>query len=959
MRDQKTWSVRFISVLSVALAVGVLLALGSTAASARLQPGGATPEGPPAVRSLEMDKIEPSAGVVIDTKETAFGPGAFRFFTDLGSAAFSFPESASTSDGIDEVFSNKDGSYFSVLTHSPSPDLTDPNSVRGGITHIQELKAYRKRSDDATLSITIDDAILRAIDERRDASGCPPKTVSDCPLLRGVVLFRARAYAASAGDASGGDFFTEGGVAYLEGHRGHWTVNAATDADSRMPLWDKSSFRDTSTCKSCLPPRVGGPGIHAAELRRALTVTVPLDSLRHHELFAVDVTLESEATNDRGGESTSLASIDDPEHVGPALVKTRGLTPLGKPHFREPKATPPPAATCPAAPSPHAGKLQLSRDAYAVTEDDRTPMVLVTRSGGSRGEISATVRTSGGSAHSGQDFKPTTTRVTFGNADTSPRLVEIPIREDKAAESQENFEVSLSHPQCGALGKQRHASVTILDDDQPPPPPPPTFTIGGTVDGLAGSGLVLTNAGTDVPVSANGNFTFPGTASAGQPYAVAVRTQPSNPRQVCTVQGGKGTVGNANVTDVAVHCTTPLVPLGLDTSFGTGGLVSTPVGGLGQGEAVVIQPTGGIVTAGWRTVSTGGATDFALTRHDQSGNLDKSFGTDGIATTDLGGDHDQAFGAAVLGDDGIVVVGRTNALGILKTAFGVVRYLPDGTLNGNFGNGGIVTTPFSGKGAQANAVAVQPDGKIVVAGSAFASNGVDEDFAVARYNADGSLDDSFGAHGITTIDLGTENDFAKGLAIESDGKIVLGGNATEDVGLVRLLPNGTLDPTFGNLGKSVTKIGLGADVNGVALTSDGGIRIAGSTVGAISQNHDFLLAGFRADGTLNLGFGHFGFVTTDFGQGDDFAENLVVDDQGEIILVGRASSDTIVDLALASYNPDGSLGDFGRGGIFTTDFHGLGDFGQDLVIDSQNRIIAAGGTGSSGGTEFALTRVFR
>jgi uncharacterized delta-60 repeat protein len=253
---------------------------------------------------------------------------------------------------------------------------------------------------------------------------------------------------------------------------------------------------------------------------------------------------------------------------------------------------------------------------------------------------------------------------------------------------------------------------------------------------------------------------------------------------------------------------------------------------------------------------------------------------------------------------------------------------------------------------------VQPDGKIVVAGSAFTS-AIDEDFAVARYNADGSLDDNFGAHGIVTIDLGTDNDLATGLAIGSDRKIVVGGNATEDVGLARLLPNGTLDPTFGHLGTSVTKIGLGADVNGIALDSDGGIRIAGSTVGAISQNHDFLLAGFKADGTLNLGFGHFGFVTTDFGKGDDFAESLRVDDQGEIVLVGRAASDTIENLALAAYKPDGSPADFGRGGIFTADFHGLGDFGQDLVIDSQSRVIAAGGTGSGSGTEVALARVLR
>src|ERR1700759_4218882 len=149
MRGQKTSSVRLISVLGVALAVGVLLALGSTAASARLVPGGATPQGPPAVRSLELDKIEPGAGVVIDTKETAFGPGAFRFTTDLGPASFAFPETRPFADAQDEVFSNKDGSYFSVLSESPSPDLTDSNSVRGGITHIQELKAYRKRSDDA------------------------------------------------------------------------------------------------------------------------------------------------------------------------------------------------------------------------------------------------------------------------------------------------------------------------------------------------------------------------------------------------------------------------------------------------------------------------------------------------------------------------------------------------------------------------------------------------------------------------------------------------------------------------------------------------------------------------------------------------------------------------------------------------------------------------------------------
>jgi uncharacterized delta-60 repeat protein len=326
----------------------------------------------------------------------------------------------------------------------------------------------------------------------------------------------------------------------------------------------------------------------------------------------------------------------------------------------------------------------------------------------------------------------------------------------------------------------------------------------------------------------------------------------------------------------------------------------------------------------------------------------------------LGGDSDLALGAAVLPDNGIVAVGRTDVRGPQKTDFGVVRYLPDGTPNPNFGNGGIVTTPFFGIGAQANAVAVQPDGKIVVAGFALA-NAINFDFAVARYNSDGSLDDNFGSHGVVNTDLGSENDAATGLAIQSDGKIVLAGvtgPTGEDVGLARYLPNGTLDPTFGNLGTSVTKIGFGVDVHGVGVEPGGEILVAGSTFSTTSQSRDFLLAGFRNDGTLSLGFGHFGFVTTDFGHGDDFAQNLLVDANGEVVLVGRAGSDTIEDLALAAYKPDGSPADFGRGGVFTVDFHGRGDFGQDLAIDAQNRIIAVGGT-TGGDSGLALTRVFR
>jgi uncharacterized delta-60 repeat protein len=540
--------------------------------------------------------------------------------------------------------------------------------------------------------------------------------------------------------------------------------------------------------------------------------------------------------------------------------------------------------------------------------------------------------------------------VRFEDGDSSPRLVEIPIREDLTAEPAERFTVSLSDPRCARLRARRSAAVTILDDDAPPPAPAPAFTIGGTVDGLQGSGLVLSNLGAELAVSGNGSFAFPGTASDGQTYEVGVRTQP--PGQVCSVDRGSGHVNSANVTDIAVHCAATAMPSGLDATFGSGGRVSTAVGEIGQGEAVVIQPSGAIVTAGSRAPGT--ASDFALTRHNPDGTLDPSFGTNGIAVTDLGGAGDQAFDAALRADGGIVAVGRTDAGGVQKTDFGVVRYRSDGTLDAAFGAGGIVRTDILGQGDQANAVAVQPDGKIVVAGFASAA-GAHSDFALARYNPDGTLDSGFGDHGIATADFGAvSDDDARALAIQPDGRIVVAGNADQRIALARFMPNGSLDPAFGSLGRTTSDVGSVA--KGVAITPGGEILIAGSALGA-RGNRDVLLAGFRADGSPDVGFGHLGSVTTDLGGGDDFAENLTVDDQGRIVLVGRAGSPTIFDMALVRYQSDGILDtSFAGGGILTADFHGRGEFGQNLALDASGRIVAAGYTANGAAIEFALMR---
>ena len=934
-------------VIVVALAaIGALLAFASSAAVAAPRPIGS------AVRKWSVSKIEQGVGKVL-VKRDVQTQGQLNQTFDLGPAAFNFPLNLVDGRAVGHVFATPDGGQSTLLLEAPTLDPLTQGSAKGGVAHLDEYQTYEKepRPGGASLRITIHDIKLETADANGTptASECSDLSVFVCHPIQAVVRYHARAYPVPGGSDSttkprAVPFFNVGGAVYLYGYQHDWFIGAATSADSRTPFWADAEFNRTGDANKDTSGSLARLG-----LADAIRLNVPLGSVHFQQRFTVHVTMDAEAIDDRGGESGAQAFILDPQHASPGLT-ARGLTAHRARKFKEPPIRPRPAARCPAGPRPHAGRVQLNAPAFSAGEASGTALVLVTRRGGSRGATSVMVNTSGGSARSRVDFKPTRTQVRFENGDTSPRLVEVPIREDLTRESPESFKVSLAHLRCSRLGKLQSASVTIVDDDQPPPPPPPAFTIGGTVDGLQGSGLVLSNLGAPVSVSANGSFTFPGTASAGQGYEINVETQPSNPSQVCTVQNGSGHVASANVTDIAVHCQTPAIPSGLDSTFGDGGRVSTPVGGNGQGEGVVIQPSGQIVTAGWRTVGTGVDTDFALTRNNSDGSLDTGFGSGGIATTNLGGGDDQALDAALLPDSGIVAVGRTDALGILKTAFGVVRYLPDGTPNPSFGTGGIVMTPFFGKGAVANAVAVQPDGKIVVAGFATEASGINSDFALARYNPDGTLDQSFDDDGVVTTDLSGQDDDARALAIQPDGNIVVVGSAGDNIGLVRYASDGSLDQTFGSAGMKISDLGT-SDADGVALTASGQIVIVGANAG------DFMLVRYGANGALDSAFGTGGVVTTDISGGDDFAEDLTIDAAGRIIVVGRATSSTILDMALARYHADGTLDtSFATNGILTADFHGRGEFGQDVAIDSAGRIVAAGYTANGGDTEFALMR---
>jgi uncharacterized delta-60 repeat protein len=338
----------------------------------------------------------------------------------------------------------------------------------------------------------------------------------------------------------------------------------------------------------------------------------------------------------------------------------------------------------------------------------------------------------------------------------------------------------------------------------------------------------------------------------------------------------------------------------LDISFGTGGKVTTNFNGTDAARAMAVQVDGKIVVAGLAAVF---GTDFALARYNRDGTLDASFGTGGRVTTDFAGGVDTALSVAIQADGKIVAAGMATINGI--SDFALARYNRDGTLDASFGTGGTVTTDFAGDRDQANSVVIQPetDGKIVAAGSA-TINGI-SDFALARYNRDGTLDASFGAGGTVTTDFAGGGDIGRSVAVQSDGKIVAAGRAV------------------------------------------------------ISGNSDFALARYTSNGTLDAGFGTGGTVTTDFAGSVDQAFSVALQKNGNIVAAGQALINGNSDFALARYTSNGTLdASFGTGGTVTTDFAGSGDQAFSVAVQRDEKIVAAGQAvnGSLAGLDFALAR---
>ena len=377
----------------------------------------------------------------------------------------------------------------------------------------------------------------------------------------------------------------------------------------------------------------------------------------------------------------------------------------------------------------------------------------------------------------------------------------------------------------------------------------------------------------------------------------------------------------------------------LDPTFNGGGKLVIPViSGPEQGRAVAIQSDGKIVVAGY--AFSGGRNDFLIMRFHPNGMLDTTFDGDGRAVTVASGTDNKAFDVTIQPDGKIVAAGTANGCA------SALRYNSNGSPDITFDGDGIVITPLSTFNGTANSVAVQPDGKIVTAGTH--GVGSASDFGLIRYDANGSLDAAFNGSGFVTTPVLTF-DSAWSVTLQTDGKIVAAGAADGDFAVVRYNTDGSLDTGFDGDGKVTTSFAAtGLDVaNSVAMRPGGGIIAVGSSE-VTSSTVDFAVAAYNANGSPDTSFDADGTLTMSFGTTVDRAFSTVVQANGKIVVAGfsRRLDD---DFALVRFNTNGSFDTgFDGDGLLTSDVGSGRSAGRGVVVQPDDKIVVLATTQVAG-----------
>ena len=326
-------------------------------------------------------------------------------------------------------------------------------------------------------------------------------------------------------------------------------------------------------------------------------------------------------------------------------------------------------------------------------------------------------------------------------------------------------------------------------------------------------------------------------------------------------------------------------------------------------------------------------------------------------TTNLSSAYDSAYGVG-LQSDGKIVVGGDAGWDGRDSAFGVVRYHTDGTLDTRFGGGdGIVITHFTRRLDPVAGLAVQSDDKVLVSGAAGLDRR-DPKLAVARYTATGELDTTFGADGKVTTNIGPETDFANAIGVGQGGEIVAAGltgmGRAAAFALVRYSDDGALDTTFGGDGIVTTRFSRADDsVHAVAVGGDGTVVAAG-IAGCCGEDASFALARYTIDGGLDPTFSGNGKLTTAFSRRDDYAYGVAVQDDGSVVAAGvSAAGGRNPKIAVARYTTAGEPDTtFSTDGLATTDVSPGYDASRGIAIQSDGKIVVSGNSA----TEFAAVR---
>ena len=352
--------------------------------------------------------------------------------------------------------------------------------------------------------------------------------------------------------------------------------------------------------------------------------------------------------------------------------------------------------------------------------------------------------------------------------------------------------------------------------------------------------------------------------------------------------------------------------------------------------ALIIQSDGKIIIAGFDASFSD--VNLKLLRLNTDGTIDATF-NESVTFEGL-----IPSAVAIQSDGKIVLSGSESGTASIR------RFNNDGAVDVTFNGTGVQSIDF-GLNGYASSMAVQSDNKIIIGG--YTLDGTDGDFKVVRLNADGTLDNTFDVDAVQTIDFGGGDDILASISLQSDGKIVLGGNTSlggnTNFALARLNIDGSLDNTFGTVGKQITDFGISGDyVNSIAIQSDGKLIAVGYTAYGVYTH--IAVARYSNDGTPDISFDGDGLLTPLIVQGDTHYTCTAIQANGKIVAAGYTWDGIRYLFAIARYNTNGSLDNtFSDDGIQMTDLGSSESKATAIAIQSDGKILVAGTVGDNAG----------